>query len=76
MSAQPTYREHMAFEGMDPVSRRPRLLEVVTAPTGEAARFFAATQGNGSAWLSREEVESLMRFFREWLDRTDPSDSP
>ena len=50
-----------------------RRLEVVAAPTGEAARFLAATAGEGSAWLTREEVVALIGFFERWLARTDKS---
>jgi hypothetical protein len=65
--------ETMSFAGIDPVARWERRLEVVVAPTGEAARFLAATAGEGSAWLSREEVGSLIGFFERWLARTDIS---
>jgi hypothetical protein len=63
--------ETMSFSGTDPVARWERRLEVVVAPTGEAARFLAATAGEGSAWLSREEVVALIGFFERWLARTE-----
>jgi hypothetical protein len=63
--------ETLSFEGTDPVAGWERRLEVVVAPTGEAARFLAATAGEGSAWLAREEVVALIAFFERWLIRTD-----
>ena len=63
--------ETMSFAGTDPVAGWERRLEVVVAPTGEAARFLAATAGEGSAWLTREEVEALIGFFERWLIKTD-----
>lgn len=63
--------ETMSFAGTDPVAGWERRLEVVVAPTGEAARFMAATAGQGSAWLTRGEVVDLMGFFERWLARTD-----
>jgi len=69
--------ESLSFAGTDPVAGWDRWLEVVVAPTGEAARFKAATEGSGSAWLTRSEVVALIRFFEEWLsqtkERADPS---
>jgi hypothetical protein len=62
--------ETLSFEGTDPVAGWERRLEVVVAPTGEAARFLAATAGEGSAWLAREEVVALIGFFERWLTRT------
>jgi hypothetical protein len=64
-------RESLSFAGTDPVAGWERWLEVVVAPTGEAARFKAATEGSGSAWLSRTEVVALIGFFEEWLSRTE-----
>jgi hypothetical protein len=59
--------ETLTLEGMDPVAGElPRLLEVVTAPTGEAVRFRAATMGNGSAWITRAEAETVIEFLQEW----------
>ncbi len=61
----------LTLEGLDPVSGElPRLLEVVTAPTGEAVRFMAATMGKGSAWITRDETEAVIDFLQEWLART------
>ncbi len=63
--------ESLTLEGMDPVAGElPRLLEVVTAPTGEAVRFLAATMGTGSAWITREETEAVIDFLQEWLAST------
>jgi hypothetical protein len=63
--------ESLTLDGVDPVAAElPRLLEVVTAPTGEAARFLAATMGNGSAWITRAEAETLIEFLQEWLAST------
>lgn len=63
--------ESLTLEGMDFVAGAlPRLLEVVTAPTGEAVRFMAATMGSGSAWITRDETESVVDFLQEWLART------
>jgi hypothetical protein len=44
----------------------------VVAPTGEAARFLAATAGEGSAWITRAEAEELIEFLKDWLRRTRP----
>jgi hypothetical protein len=63
--------ETLSFEGIDPVAGWERRLEVVVAPTGEAARFLAATAGQGSAWLARDEVAALIGFFERWLSRTE-----
>jgi len=49
-----------------------RRLQVVVAPTGEAARFFAATDGSGSAWITRTEAEVLVAFLNDWLTQTVP----
>jgi hypothetical protein len=65
-------QETLTFSGTDPVAGWERLLEIVVAPTGEAARFFAATEGSGSAWLQRAEVEKVIEFFQDWLRRTTP----
>lgn len=63
--------ESLTLEGLDPVAGElPRLLEVVTAPTGEAVRFMAATMGTGSAWITRAEAEALIDFLQEWLAGT------
>ena len=63
--------ESLTLEGMDPVAGElPRLLEVVTAPTGEAVRFMAATMGRGSAWITRDETEAVIDFLQQWLART------
>lgn len=59
--------ESLTYEGVDPVAGWERLLEIVVAPTGEAVRFLAATNGSGSAWLSRDETEELVRFLQAWL---------
>jgi hypothetical protein len=44
----------------------------VVAPTGEAVRFLAATAGEGSAWITRAEAESLIAFLSDWLTQTRP----
>jgi hypothetical protein len=44
----------------------------VVAPTGEAARVFAATAGEGSAWITRAEAEALIAFLNDWLTQTQP----
>ena len=62
--------EHLTFTGDDPVAHQDRVLEIVTAPTGDAARFFAGTQGECSAWLERAEVEQAIAFLSAWLERT------
>jgi hypothetical protein len=67
--------ETLSFEGIDPVAGWERRLEVVVAPTGEAARFMAATDGKRSAWLDRDEVVALMGFFERWLTRTRGNDT-
>jgi hypothetical protein len=67
------YRETLELAGMDPVAGWERLLQVVVAPTGEAVRFFAATEGAGSAWITREEAEGMIEFLREWLRQTGPA---
>jgi hypothetical protein len=67
---EPT-KETLTFCGTDPVAGWERLLEIVVAPTGDAARFFAATEGSGSAWLDRAEVETVIDFFQDWLRRTE-----
>jgi hypothetical protein len=58
-SLQPveTPRGAVTFSGTDPVAGWERLLEIGVAPTGDAARFFAATEGSGSAWVDRHEVK-------------------
>lgn len=63
--------ESLTLKGMDPVAGElPRLLEVVTASTGEAVRFLTATMGNGSAWITRAEAETVIEFLQEWLAST------
>ncbi len=64
--------ESLTFTGTDPVAGWERLLEVVAAPTGEAARILAATNGSGSAWLTRAEVEQVVAFLQHWLESTRP----
>lgn len=64
------YPESLSFDGVDPVAGWDRVLEVVAAPTGEAVRFFAATEGSGSAWLRRSEAETLIAFLQRWLNGT------
>jgi hypothetical protein len=64
------YREVLEFGGVDPVAGWERRLEIVAAPTGEAARFMAATEGAGSAWITRVEAEELVAFLRDWLTGT------
>jgi hypothetical protein len=64
------YRETLELAGTDPVAGWDRRLQVVVAPTGEAARFFAATAGEGSAWVTREEAETLIAFLNDWLAQT------
>ena len=68
------YRETLELAGTDPVAGWDRLLEIVVAPTGEAVRFFAATAGEGSAWITRSEAEDLIAFLNAWLDQTRPGD--
>ena len=58
--------------GTDPVARWERLFQVVVAPTGQAVRFFAATEGEGSAWITRAEAKDLIEFLTDWLTRTEP----
>jgi hypothetical protein len=70
MAEQSASEETLTFVEIDPVAGRERLLEIVAAPTGETARFFAATEGSGSAWLSRGEAEQVVAFFQKWLERT------
>ena len=67
------YRETLEFAGTDPVAGWDRRLQVVVAPTGEAARFLAATAGEGSAWITRAEAELLIAFLNDWLAQTQPS---
>jgi hypothetical protein len=66
------YRETLELSGTDPVARWERRFQVVVAPTGEAARFFAATAGEGSAWITRAEAEELIEFLNDWLRQTTP----
>jgi hypothetical protein len=66
------YRETLELAGIDPVAGWNRRLQVVVAPTGEAARFLAATEGEGSAWITRTEAEVLIAFLNEWLTQTPP----
>jgi hypothetical protein len=66
------YRETLELAGTDPVAGWERRLQVVVSPTGEAVRFLAATAGEGSAWISREEVEELIAFLTDWLEQTQP----
>jgi hypothetical protein len=68
--------ESLTFAGVDPVAGWERLLEVVAAPTGEAVRFFAATKGAGSAWISRDEAELVVTFLETWLEETPPRTPP
>jgi hypothetical protein len=65
-----SYREVLEFDGIDPVAGWERRLEVVAAPTGEAVRFLAATEGTGSAWIARAEAEALVEFVNAWLTGT------
>ena len=65
-----SYREVLELGGVDPVAGWERRLEVVAAPTGEAARFLAATEGIGSAWITRAEAEALIAFLNAWLAGT------
>jgi hypothetical protein len=65
-------RETLELAGTDPVAGWERRLQVVVAPTGEAARFLAATAGEGSAWITRAEAEDLIEFLNDWLRRTGP----
>jgi hypothetical protein len=65
-------RETLELAGTDPVAGWERRLQVVVAPTGEAARFLAATAGEGSAWITRAEAEDLIEFLNDWLRRTRP----
>jgi hypothetical protein len=69
------YREVLEFAGVDPVAGWERRLEIVAAPTGEAVRFLAATEGTGSAWVTRAEAEALIEFLRTWLAGTAASPS-
>jgi hypothetical protein len=62
--------ESLTLSGIDPVAGMERLLEVVTAPTGEAVRILAGTMGTGSAWISRAETEEVIVFLEEWLAAT------
>jgi hypothetical protein len=66
------YRESLELAGTDPVARWERLFQVVVAPTGKAVRFFAATEGEGSAWITRAEAKDLIEFLTDWLTRTEP----
>ncbi len=66
------YRETLELAGTDPVAGWDRRLQVVVAPTGEAARFLAATAGEGSAWITRAEAELLIAFLNDWLAQTQP----
>jgi hypothetical protein len=67
------YRETLELAGTDPVAGWDRRLQVVVAPTGEAARFLAATAGEGSAWITRAEAEALIEFLNDWLRQTAPA---
>jgi hypothetical protein len=67
------YRETLELAGTDPVAGWERRLQVVVAPTGEAARFLAATAGEGSAWITRGEAEALIEFLNDWLCQTTPA---
>lgn len=64
------YQETLELAGTDPVAGWERRLQVVVAPTGEAARFLAATAGEGSAWITRAEAETLIAFLNDWLAQT------
>jgi hypothetical protein len=66
------YQETLELAGTDPVAGWERRLQVVVAPTGEAARFLAATAGEGSAWITRAEAEALVGFLNDWLTQTQP----
>jgi hypothetical protein len=66
------FLETLELAGTDPVAGWERRLQVVVAPTGEAARFLAATAGEGSAWITRAEAEDLIEFLNDWLRRTRP----
>jgi hypothetical protein len=66
------YRETLELAGIDPVAGWERRLQVVVAPTGEAARFFAATAGEGSAWITRAEATEVIAFLSAWLEQTQP----
>jgi hypothetical protein len=66
------YRETLELAGTDPVAGWERRLQVVVAPTGEAVRFLAATEGEGSAWMTRTEAEDLIAFLNDWLTQTHP----
>jgi hypothetical protein len=66
------YRETLELAGVDPVAGWERRLQVVVAPTGEAARFFAATAGEGSAWITRAEATEVIAFLSAWLEQTQP----
>jgi hypothetical protein len=64
------YRETLELGGTDPVAGWERRLQVVVSPTGEAVRFLAATAGERSAWITREEAEELVAFLSDWLEQT------
>jgi hypothetical protein len=66
------YRGTLELAGIDPVAGWERRLQVVVAPTGEAARFFAATAGEGSAWITRAEATEVIAFLSAWLEQTQP----
>jgi hypothetical protein len=66
------YRETLELAGDDPVAGWERRFQVVVAPTGEAARFFAATDGSGSAWITRAEAAAVVEFLTAWLEQTPP----
>jgi hypothetical protein len=66
----PAYRETLELGGEDPVAGWERRFQAVVAPTGDAARFFAATEGAGSAWITRAEAEELVEFLAAWLAAT------
>ena len=64
------YRETLELGAGAPVAGWERRFQVVVAPTGEAARCFAATEGAGSAWISRAEAVTLVDFLAAWLEQT------
>jgi hypothetical protein len=68
------YKETLELAGTDPVAGWERRLQVVVSPTGEAVRFFAATWGEGSAWITRSEVEAVIAFLQDWLTQTPPTE--
>jgi hypothetical protein len=70
------YNETLELAGTDPVAGWERRLQVVVSPTGEAARFFAATWGEGSAWITRTEAETMIAFLNDWLVQTQPATEP